>query len=249
MNTVVAQVKKTNNYSLFKFNPLNRSIKKNKLKQLRTSIQRTAGNLQSILVDSKYYIIDGQHRFMVCKSLNLPIRYEIRENTYTAEDIIEINNNGSGWNHTDYADHHFKKGNENYGIFLKYRELYPELKEGVLCSILENKYSMNDTSSSNMKRNGFHTGSFVVLQENKAKLLLQKLKDISAFYKGWNRRAFVYAIIHLSNQPSFNWDKFISKMQIKHIGLFEYPRAEDFVKALTEIYNYRERSKIQFITL
>lgn len=246
MNKKVSEVRVTTDYSMFKFDPLNRTIKKNKLDKLRSSISKTGGNLQSILIDKDGYIIDGQHRMLTCKALNLPVRYEVREAGYNSDDIIEINNNGSGWNATDYANTHAKLGNENYEIFLKYRALYPELKEGVLSSILENKYTLKDSDSGSMKKRGFQTGSFVVMQEPKAKVLLQKLKEISSFYKGWNRRAFVYALIHLSNQKGFNWDKFISKLQIRHIGLFQYPKAEDFVKALTEIYNYRERTKIQF---
>jgi hypothetical protein len=35
-------------------------------------------------------------------------------------------------------------------------------------------------------------------------------------------------------------------MKIRSISLFDYPKATDFVKALTEIYNYRERNKITF---
>jgi hypothetical protein len=50
----------------------------------------------------------------------------------------------------------------------------------------------------------------------------------------------------MSNQAGFDWDKFIPKLQIRHISLFDYPKANDYVKALAEIYNYRERSKVKF---
>lgn len=246
MNKKVSDVRITTDYSMFKFDPLNRSVKKAKLDKLRPSIARTKGNLQSVLIDKHGNIIDGQHRFIVCKSLNLPVRYEVKESGYTATDIIEINNNSSGWIPADYAEHYSKQGNTNYETFIKYRQQYPEIKEGVLCSILENKYTLRGNNTGSMTRRGFQLGTFVVMQEPKAKLLLTKLKEISTFYKGWNRRAFVYAMIHLSNQKDFNWDKFISKLQIRHISLFDYPKAEDFVKALTEIYNYRERNKITF---
>jgi hypothetical protein len=245
MNKKVSEVRVTTDYSRFKFDPLNRSVKKKKLNKLKMSIQRTNGNLQSVLIDANGNIIDGQHRFVVCKMLGLPVKYEIKENGYSAEDIIEMNNNSSNWIPGDYAEHHAKQGNPNYQIFLKYKQQYPELKDGVLCSILENKYTLksSDTGGSMSKR-GFQEGTFVVMQENKAKILLTYLKEISAFYKGWNKRSFVYALIHLSNHKDFVWAKFISKLQIRHLSLFDYPKAEDFVKALTEIYNYRERKKI-----
>lgn len=246
MNKKVSDVRITTDYSMFKFDPLNRSIKKSKLEKLRPSIARTKGNLQSVLVDKDGNIIDGQHRYVVCKSLGLPVRYEVQEAGYTATDIIDINNYSSGWTVSDFAEHYAKKGDSNYQIFMKYRQQYPEIKEGVLCSILENKYTLKNSDTGSMRKRGFQSGTFVVMQEPKAKLFLQKLKEIGTFYKGWNKRSFVYALIHLSNQKDFDWDKFISKLQIRHVSLFDFPKAEDFVKVLIDIYNYRERNKINF---
>lgn len=246
MNKKVSEVKITTDYTLFKMNELNRSIKKSKIKKLRPSIEKTKGNLQSILIDPKGSIIDGHHRFIVCKLLNLPVKYEVIDRTADSETMIEINNTSSGWVPIDYADHYAKKGNPNYQIFLKYKEQFPGLKDGVLCSILENKYALNDNSSGSMRKKGFQEETFIVMQENKSKIFLNHLKTISTFYKGWNRRAFVYALIHLSNNSEFIWEKFINKLKIRHISLFEYPKAEDFVKALAEIYNYRERKKVDF---
>lgn len=246
MNKKVSEVRITTDYSIFKFDPLNRTVKKAKLDRLRPSIARTKGNLQSVLVDKNGKIIDGQHRFLACRSLNLPVRYEIKEDGYTSDDIIEINNNGSGWVPGDYADHFAKQGNPNYIIFKKYKALYPTMSDGLLASILENKYTLSDADAGSVSKRTFQKGEFTIMQEPKAKLLLQKLDEISKFYKGWNRRSFVYALIHLSNHKDFVWDKFINKLQIRHVGLFNYARAEDFLKVLVEIYNYRERNKITF---
>lgn len=244
MNKKVSEVRITTDYSMFKFDPLNRSIKRHKLTKLKESISRTNGNLQAVLIDQKGNIIDGQHRYVVCKSLGLPVKYTIADSEYKSSDMLELNNNGSGWIASDFADYHAKQGNPNYEIFLKYKAQFPELKDGVLCSILENKYTLANGQAGSMTKRGFQEGTFIVMYENKARVLLAHLRQISAFYKGWNKRAFVYALIHLSNCPDFNWDKFLAKLQIRHISLFDYPKAEDFVKALAEIYNYRERKKL-----
>lgn len=229
---------------MFKFHKLNRAIKPPKVKKLKDSLVKTGGNLVAVLIDSEGNIIDGQHRVVACKILNLPIKYQVMSENYDPSDIMEINNTGSGWITSDFADHHAKSGNPNYQIFMKYKSLYPEIKDGVLCSILENRYTLTNGNTGSMRKRGFQQGTFVVMQEGKAKVLLNHLKEISTFYKGWNRRAFVYALIHLSNCKDFNWDKFIAKLQIRHISLFDYPKASDFVKALVDIYNYRERTKL-----
>ena len=244
MNKKVSEVRITTDYTMFKFDPLNRSIKPNKLTKLKQSITRTKGNLQAVLIDQKGNIIDGQHRYVACKTLGLPVKYTIADSGYKASDMLELNNNGSGWLATDFAEYHAKQGNPNYEIFLKYKKLFPELKDGILCSILENRYTLKDTTTGSMSKRGFQEGTFIVMQENKAKTLLTYLREISTFYKGWNRRAFIYALIHLSNCKDFNWDKFIGKLQIRHVSLFDYPKAEDFVKVLADVYNYRERKKL-----
>lgn len=231
---------------MFKFDPLNRAIKPHKVKTLKESISRTNGNLQAVLIDQKGNIIDGQHRYVACKALSLPVKYTIADNGYKSSDMLELNNNGSGWLASDYASYHAKQGNPNYEIFLKYKAQFPELKDGILCCILENKYTLKDTQTGSMTKRGFQEGTFTVMFESKAKTLFSHLREISTFYKGWNRRAFVYALIHLSNCKDFNWDKFMAKLQIRHVSLFDYPKAEDFVKVLVDVYNYRERKKIQF---
>lgn len=246
MNKKVSEVRLTTDYSMFKFDPLNRDVTPAKVERLKPSLARTGGNLQSVLIDAKGYIIDGQHRVVACQQLKLPVRYEIQTNGYTSEDIVEINNNQNDWTLSNYASLYAKKGNVNYQIYLKYRQMYPAFKEGVLSAILENKYSLHNNSSGSLIKRGFQQGTLLVGQEPTAKLMLQKLTEIGEFYPGYHKRSFVHAVIHLSNQPGFNWDKFISKMKIRSISLFDYPKAVDFVKALTEIYNYRERNKITF---
>lgn len=229
---------------MFKFDPLNRTIKARKLIKLKESIARTNGNLQAVLIDRDGNIIDGQHRYVACKTLGLPVRYTIADVDYKSSDMLELNNNSSGWVTSDFAEYHAKHKNPNYEIFLKYKQQFPELRDGILCSILENKYTLSNGSSGSMRKKGFQEGTFVVMYENKARVLLNHLRTISTFYKGWNKRAFVYALIHISQSKDFNWDKFIAKLQIRHVSLFDYPKAEDFVKVLVDIYNYRERKKL-----
>jgi hypothetical protein len=159
---------------------------------------------------------------------------------------MDINNTCNKWDPADHALTYAKLGNPNYEIYLKYRQMYPGLSYGIVAAILENKYTLSQSSAGSMSKRGFKNGEFVVMHENKSKVIFNRLKQISTFYSGWNKRAFVYAVIHLSNQSGFDWDKFISKLQIRHVSLFDYPKALDFVKVLTEIYNYRERKKVQF---
>lgn len=246
MNKKYSEVRVTDDYSIFKFNKLNREVKQSKVNSLKSSIQRTGGNVVSILVDAKNHIIDGQHRFMACKELGLPVKYMYHDGTLTADDLIDINNTSNKWDLNDYAVMFSKQGNPNYAIFMKYRQQYPDLSAGLIAAILENKYTLNNTAAGSLRKRGFQRGELVIMNEPKSKILFNRLKQISTFYDGYNKRSFVYAVIHLSNQPGFDWDKFISKLKIRYPSLFDFPKAADFVKVLIDIYNYRERTKVKF---
>ena len=70
-NEVVTEIRKTNNYPMFKNMIGNREIKdKNYKKLIRSMSEKQL--IIPILVNEKLEIIDGQHRFNACKTLQLP---------------------------------------------------------------------------------------------------------------------------------------------------------------------------------
>lgn len=72
------QIKYTSNYSRFKHLNGNRNIVEPHLRRLIKSIQENGWLENSpVLVNQKYEIIDGQHRFEACKTLGLPIEYMV----------------------------------------------------------------------------------------------------------------------------------------------------------------------------
>ena len=58
-----------------------------------------------IIVNEKFEILEGQHRYYAYKELNLPIAYEIRQG-FTIYDIISINNTNLNWDFWDWLVFH-----------------------------------------------------------------------------------------------------------------------------------------------
>jgi len=75
------QIEHSTEFDMFKMFSFNCEIKPKKLRKLKESIQKeNLLHLHPIIVDDKYNIIDGQHRFTCARDLNVPIYYVQSEN-------------------------------------------------------------------------------------------------------------------------------------------------------------------------
>ena len=96
-------MKTTLDYSVFKLIEHNRQVKVDN--RLIESIKRK-GQLMPIIVNSRFEVIDGQHRLQVLKMLNKPVDYIIRDLTH--QDLIHINAHQKAWSPTDYWNYALK---------------------------------------------------------------------------------------------------------------------------------------------
>src|SRR5436309_3192914 len=96
-NTTHIQVYETSNYEEFKFIIGNRTLSQLHVKELTKSIKQKNFLPQTpIIINSDCEIIDGQHRLLAAKTLQLPIYYIIHENS-TLEDAIMLNTSLQNW--------------------------------------------------------------------------------------------------------------------------------------------------------
>lgn len=93
----------TNDYDLFTFKEGNRDVQK--LSTLRKSIKKYGYLLFPIIVtampNGTLEIADGQHRFMVCKELGLPILF-VEQPEFSIDKIQTTNSAQKSWNAMDY---------------------------------------------------------------------------------------------------------------------------------------------------
>ena len=136
----------TNNYSLFSFVKGNRDISEKKMKKIEESINSGLNLLPHcpIVVSEKMKIIDGQHRFMVCKKMKLPIYYVIAENI-EIRDIATLNSNTDKWKQKDFIFCYIDLGIEDYKKLHEFKEKYP-FSYSVSASILAEE-KINDGGS------------------------------------------------------------------------------------------------------
>lgn len=118
----MSEIKKTTNYDLFKFHENNRKISAANLSNIKRSIGiNNLLEFRPIFVNKYMEIIDGQHRFLAAKELEVPIFYQVNEEA-TEEDIVLLNANQKRWLCDDYVNYYASKGHEGYVQILKFSQ-------------------------------------------------------------------------------------------------------------------------------
>lgn len=233
-----SEVLTTSNYELFKTIKGNRSLNPNHLVRLAKSI-KINGQLNPILTNSKYEIIDGQHRAAVCKSLGIPINY-IKGNGLGLNEVQVLNSIGKNWSGTDHAESRAFTGNENYQIFIDFRNKYGF---GQYESIL----LLNRGNADNKSNHGFRAGTFVAKDLGWGNISADKIYQVKKYYSGFKRRSFVLAMITLFKNKDYDHNVFVHKLAFNSQKLVDCTDTEQYIKLIETIYNYRNGDKRRFI--
>lgn len=115
-------------YSMFKV-ARNRSVDAKAVAKKKNSIQQI--NLQQpIIVNKRYQVVDGQHRFQALKELGLPIYYVVSYNWKRDEDTATMNNTQNKWNTQNWAEFRASQGNRIAKEALEIANNYVMLTDG-----------------------------------------------------------------------------------------------------------------------
>jgi hypothetical protein len=239
-DTTVNTVWKTNDYSRFKILGGNRQLNELHLKRLQSSImEKNLLFANPILVNHNFEIIDGQHRFAICRELSLPIHYLLVENL-GLPDVQTLNANAKNWKIEDYVDGYCDMGLSEY-CYLKTQMDKTKLGVTILLAIFASG-GLSGNSIYNLK-----DGNLNLTYKNRGLILLKWIEDWTKYYEGADRRTFVLALVQLYDIKGYNHDKMMQKMQYQSTKLVDCTTTKTYLALLEEIYNFRERGeKLRF---
>ena len=103
----------TTNYDQFHLDHLNREVDKKHLQDLIANIQKGKAIIQPIQVDSDMNIIDGQHRYLACKTLHKRLYYYV-DNQTKVMDADLLNSKSKKWELKTYVERGVAMGNKDY---------------------------------------------------------------------------------------------------------------------------------------
>ena len=114
------EIFETTNYDQFKFLEYNREIDQRALNKLLVSMKiHNDLHLHPIVVDDKFNIVDGQHRFHAARQLGYPIFYVV-DNSFAPEKLAMINQAQTNWSVADYINRYAAEG---VGAYVVVKEL------------------------------------------------------------------------------------------------------------------------------
>lgn len=238
-DTTVNTVLKTNDYSKFKSKDGNRNLNQLHLKRLTESIKlNDLLHANPILVNEKYEIIDGQHRFNVCRELKKPVHY-VKVKGLGLSEIQILNANAKNWKLEDYIDGYCSMGMQEYCYF---KVLMTKSNLGISPLLAMFTHGANGISCDDLKN-----GKLNLIHKNRGLIILEWIKDWVKFYEGGDRRSFIYALIQLHNIKGYSHEKMMQKIKYQSTKLVDCTNTKTYLALLEEIYNYKERNeKLRF---
>ena len=228
------QVHTTTDYFLFK--PIEGNRNKNLLHINRLKKSMSDNYLFTIIiVNEKYEIIDGQHRFDVIQDLKLPLHYIVCKG-YGLNEVHILNQNSKTWNSDDYLAGYCSLGYDDYLKYAIFKQQY-NLGHNETMSLLSGKDTKTDIEI-------FYRGDFKIKSLKNAEDIMEKIIMIEPYYNGIRRRAFIYTMISLFKNKNFEFTEFLQKLKIQPTALQDCTNVTNYKVLIEEIYNYRRREKV-----
>lgn len=199
----------TRDYSKFNLIDSNRPISKLHIEKLKKSITEF-GYFKSkpITVTPKYKIIDGQHRFMACKELKIPVQYEV-DNMPMDKAMVQLNTTSVVWRQDEFIHHYSKLKIDGYSELLEFME---STKYGVTnCLAI---FTGNQFKAKNVK------DGEPLVKGNK----IEEIVDFIEFLRGkvafFQTGIFIRAIIYFFNDPTTD-RKHIERLKSNVYGIIQ----------------------------
>lgn len=231
------QVHTTTDYFLFKSIDGNRNKNLVHINRLKKSMSERY-LFTVIIVNEKYEIIDGQHRFDCIVELKLPLNYIICKG-YGLNEVHILNQNSKTWNADDYLTGYCNLGYKEYLKYAEFKEKY-SLGHHETMALL----SQSGTAGGKGNTEDFYSGRFKVANYDYACSTIEKVFMVEPYYAGFKRRTFIYTMIALFKNPNFSFTEFLQKLKLQPTAMQDCTSNGSYITLIEEIYNYRRRDKV-----
>ena len=241
-----SDVMKSSDYEKFSILEQNRVVNDKHVNELVVSIQNS-GQLTPIIINEKFEIIDGQHRFDACKILKIPVMYLISYKT-SINEVILMNNTQKSWKLHDYLRCFSDKKWDNHEIYQKVDKFMREhnLKLSTCIVLLSEGTGSGNSLGNAVSLQGqglisFKKGIYRIGNLTRAQAIAKILSEIKAFAPdlvGSDR--FCRSYCKLSLEPKWNHNSAvyqIKKYRRKYDGASS---KEEALQGLLAVYNYNQ---------
>lgn len=246
----IPEIKMSRDYSRFEFFQSNRPAE-NWVKVARSIENKDLTRFVPIItvaINKRLFIVDGQHRFMACKELGLPIYYVEGDSSELSEsDISGLNVNQKNWTPVDFLNFYSTHGNEDY---VRYSMALEEMKLFGIADLMRvwqyrapagtgHELSTTDTFRSGLLK----FPEKAVYKCRKVHYVLSAVVESCHSDEVKNKSSLVAAISSLTLNDNFSHDHMADQIR-KYKFLFTAQADQaHYADHLEYIYNYRKRNE------
>lgn len=241
---VIGLILSTRDYYLFKEIKGNRGKKPAHIRRLIQAFKEIF-LICPILVNEKFEIIDGQHRYEAAKATGMPIIYYIVKG-YGLTEVKVLNSNSSDWKKREFLESQCQLGNKHYMLLNQFWKDFPQFSFMNICQMASNKHNVNNykESKSNPFEKSFESGSFEFKDPASAYQIARQITDFKEYFEYYNSNRFVPACITIFKSKNYNHLEMIKKLKSCPIRLVKMAEGNQYVNLLEEIFNWRRNPKV-----
>jgi hypothetical protein len=237
------QVYYTTEYTKFKSLNGNRDLKQSNLRRIIESF-KDVYLFSPIIVNEKFQIIDGQHRFAAAQELGLPVYYIVAPG-YGIKEVQILNTNSSDWGYTDYLHMYVTKKIPAYQLMQQFMEDFPDFGiKAVIKIITDNGKQDGDVHKYSLNPNDFKDGMMEIPNINLAYKNARKIMKYKPLFKKYCDNKFVSTLITLFKNKNFENDELVSRLTKNPSQLVPCASITDYKNLIEEIYNKRRSEKV-----
>jgi hypothetical protein len=228
------KIKSTSDLNRFSFLEGNRRIVKPHLNRLIRAIEQE--NLLAynpILVTRNHEVIDGQHRLVAARKLNLPIYY-IEMETLEGNEIGTMNTIRKGWSVKDYVNYYSAQGQDSY----KWLKEVMEGTDVYVSALIE----LAGSAYAQIKDGTFRidlSGRKIFMER------LERLEQYIAVDDNLKNARAMRAFIRLMQRGEFDHERMLDKLDQCSGKIEIYAHNIDMMREFERIYNWKEGTKIR----
>ena len=247
--TLVIQT--TTEYDIFSPIEGNRRVANSHRDKLIESMQKL-GQIDPIVVNENYEVVDGSHRLSACRELGIAVMYIISKGA-TLEHVKMMNTLNKGWKFENYLHMYrqdaYPDSKSHYDKVFDFRQKY-DLSDNITLLLLSGGLKDAKSHSFFALRQQFNDGKFKVTSTEKAEKTATNLEEVIRINKEVKQQHYAVAVLKLSTLPkspksaAFSWEILKEKMEKYGYRLPHCSKVEDFCKyIINRIYNYRLAKK------
>lgn len=232
-----------------KLSDMNRVIQRPHVDRLKRYIEKY-GYIKGfpIIADKEGNIIDGQHRYLACKELNIEPDIIISDQT----DLMPtINASQLKWRIADYVNYYATKGIPDYIILKEICQefnLSPSMVLNIYLGRTTQKTGLS-RSSGGMEGSPIKAGAFRFKDTSDKGIdkLKRKIKAILSLISALElpkTDKLLIAIVRISEDKNFHFQKMYSKLDYMKARVHKCSTINEYIAMLSFIYNYRNSTKV-----